>query len=775
MFNLISKPERTLLDKPKKKPTTILRPGRIKRLTNPGNVYATTAAPGNLPVGTRANYQLPEYDLGEVARVMDIEAYVRQAFDKHTELCMKEGWKLVSRNKEAADYVDMRLSEIAEASGRTFSSMLRGIISNMVIFANCFIVKVRKRDASSGMPRKDAGGATLEPVAGYFLIDPTSVHIKRNLHGTVAKYRQIIPGIGDIPEFWPENMIHLYYDRKEGFGFGTPYVIPVLDDIRTLRRLEENVEMLTVSHLYPLFQYKVGTETHPAEVYEDGTTEVDLIKTEIERMPTEGSIVTPDRHEIIAIGAQGEALDVSKYLEHFEKRVLSGLGISDIALGRGGTSNRATAASIDRSMQDRCKEFQEVTSDFINEYMLKELLLEGGYLPREDSPDVVKLVFNEIDIDTQIKKENHSVFKYEHDVITESEVREDLGKDPFTEEQRNDMYFEHVTKPKAIIMAVDEPYTAEAKTATGSKSAVGGGGASVKKVSKEEKKKKATLEREQPSNQHGRKLVKTKTKKDELLEEAVEDIKKLSGEIVIEDSGEVLPEMPDKSRNPMLVSKLTMDLKSCWNMTREDVLDYVKETYIQENRNLRDFTPEKLKMILFLTKDMIVKKSGIYVFQALRDGAKKAGQDCGRDGMNLSFDPTVKYQYLNERIEFYSNSLLKDLGTQLVKNINPDFSENKDLKEIRAKVIPKIMGIFDALEYRLNFTSHTEVMKSYNFGYALAARDMGYKEVYIKLAENNCDKCREAAEKPLSLEYFSFEDVAPVHPMCNCTYTARRK
>jgi hypothetical protein len=566
------------------------------------------------------------------------------------------------------------------------------------------------------------------------------------------------------------DMVHMYYDRKEGFAWGTPYIIPVLDDIRTLRRMEENVEMLTLAHLFPLFQYIVGTEDHPAEVYEDGTTEVDLIKAEIENMPTEGSIVTPERHKIETLGAQGKALDAKKYLEHFEARVLAGLGISEIALGRGGTANRNTAAVIDKGLQDRCKDFQDVIEGFVTEYLFKELLLEGGFKIDETEENMVKLVFNEIDLETQIKAENHAVFKYEHDVITESETRELLGKDPITEEQRTDMYFEHVTKPKAIIMAVDEPYTAEAKQ-----------GGAIAKVSKEEKKKKETVERNQPSNQHGRKMAKTTTKKDELLREAAEDIKKVAyadeyNEIIDGLHGENKLENieSEKTYNPVLIMKLKSDIEYFWNITKEDVLDYIKETYIEENRNFRDFTPEKLKMILFLTKDSVVKKSGIYVFKALGDGVKKAGRDAGREDFSLSFDPQVKYQYLEERIEHYTTSLLSDLGTHLVKNLNPDFSDEKEHKEIRGRAIPMVAGVFDALKYRLNFTAHTEIMKAYNFGYALAMRDLGYSELYLKLDDNYCEKCKKASEKPLSLEYFSFEDVAPIHPMCNCTYTIRK-
>ena len=767
MFNLLSKSEITIKDKPKK--NQVLKPGRIKKLQYPGNVYSIASTLG-YTMGTRGIFQKCEHDLGEVAKVMDIEAYARQAFNKHAEQCLKEGYKIVSKNIDATEYITRRIHEIGEASGRTFDSLLRGIITNIVSFSNCFVVKKRDRNASSGEVRRGWDGERIEPVAGYFILDPTSIQIKRNIHGTVKKYRQVLPGVGKYPQFAPIDMVHMFYDRKEGFAWGTPYIIPVLDDIRTLRRMEENVEMLTLSHLFPLFQYIVGTEEHPAEVYDDGTTEVDVIKEEIENMPTEGSIVTPERHDIKTLGAEGKALDVTKYLKHFEARVLAGLGISEIALGRGDTANRSTAVSIDKGLQDRRKDFQDVIEGSVTEHLFKELLLEGGFKLDETEENMVKLVFNEIDLETQIKAENHAVFKYEHDIVTESETREMLGKDPFTEEQRTDLYFEHVTKPKAIILAVDEPYTAEAKA-----------GGAIAKVSKEEKKKKETVERNQPSNQHGRKMAKTKSKKDELLKEAVGDIKRLSYadeymEIIDGLHGEIKSEDIEQERtyNPVLIMKLKSDIQHCWKMTKDDVLDYVRETYIEENRNFRDFTPEKLKMILFLTKDPVVKKSGIYVFKALSDGVKRAAKDAGRESVKLSFDPGAKYQYLNERIEYYTTSLLSDLGAQLIKNINPDFSDDKDLKGIRGKAISIVVGVFDALEYRLNFTAHTEIMKAYNFGYALAMRDLGYKELYIKLADNNCKKCKEAAEKPLSLEYFSFEDIVPVHPMCNCTYTVRK-
>ena len=250
------------------------------------------------PTQSRTSFQVAEYNLGEISKVMDIESYVRQAFNKHVELCLKEGYDITSRNPEATMYIKRRLREIAEVSGITFGMLIRAIARDVVSYANAFVVKVRDYKKSSGAPVKRIAGPSLPPVAAYFPMDPTSIRIKRDFHGRVLKYWQRVPGNPIMPQFIIENIIHIYYDRKEGFAFGTPYIVPVLDDIRSLRRMEENIEMLVTQHLFPLYQYIVGTETAPAEIYDDGTSEVDIIKDQIEKMPTEGSIVTPERHEI---------------------------------------------------------------------------------------------------------------------------------------------------------------------------------------------------------------------------------------------------------------------------------------------------------------------------------------------------------------------------------------------------------------------------------------------------------------------------------------------
>jgi lysophospholipase L1-like esterase len=67
---------------------------------------------------------------------------------------------------------------------------------------------------------------------------------------------------------------------------------------------------------------------------------------------------------------------------------------------------------------------------FFNSFIIKELLMEGGYDPVLNPDQVVEFKFNDNDVDVMIKKEVHAIYKYEHNAITEDEMREELGNSP---------------------------------------------------------------------------------------------------------------------------------------------------------------------------------------------------------------------------------------------------------------------------------------------------------------------------------------------------------
>jgi capsid protein len=67
--------------------------------------------------------------------------------------------------------------------------------------------------------------------------------VAKDINGNILGYKQYIPGIEESPEWKPEDMVHIYFSRKRGLTFGTPLCYPVIDDIKALRKIEQNIEI----------------------------------------------------------------------------------------------------------------------------------------------------------------------------------------------------------------------------------------------------------------------------------------------------------------------------------------------------------------------------------------------------------------------------------------------------------------------------------------------------------------------------------------------------
>jgi len=290
----------------------------------------------------RGDFIESEYDLAQIGRVEDTDSYVAQAFIKKIGLLFKEGYELVGPDPRTIQYIKMRFEQIARATGIPTDELIRSIGSGLIKKSNAFLIKVRKESASGGRRRQEPGKETLlEPVAGYFVAPPETMEVDADQHGKIRRWKQRTHQ-GNFKYFQPQDVIHFYFNKKEGLMFGTPTLVPVIDDIRALRKIEENVELLIYQHLFPLFHYKIGTDDQPASVTELGESEIEVAQREIRYMPSEGGIVTSHRHQIQLIGTENRALRAEAYLEHFKKRVFSGLGISAVDMGEGECYDEST-------------------------------------------------------------------------------------------------------------------------------------------------------------------------------------------------------------------------------------------------------------------------------------------------------------------------------------------------------------------------------------------------------------------------------------------------
>lgn len=408
------------------------------------------------------DFEEPDFDMEDIENAYNTDSYVRQGVDKYVDQIFKEGYSFYGKDVNTVEYLKLRLEYIAEATETPTNQFLMDIAEDLVKYGNCMIVKSRSNDVNllpQGVNVQGLGGK--DPVVGYFCANPSTMTVMRDEHGVITKWKQETDA-GE-QEFNPEDVIHFYYKRPKGNAYGTSFLVPVLDDIRALRQAEENVLKMMYRNIYPFHHVKVGTEDQP------GTEkEVDKIIEEINNMDVEGGIVTTERVTITPI-ASDKVIDAEPYLRYMEDRVFSGMGIPAIMWGRGDTANRSTGDNMTSEMADRIRAITKIIEMFFNSFIVKELLMEGGYDPVLNPDQVAELKFHDNDVDVKIKKEVHAIYKYEHNAITEDEMRELLGMDPIADTDREKLFVELITRETLKLQTELNAESSSSDSATGSK------------------------------------------------------------------------------------------------------------------------------------------------------------------------------------------------------------------------------------------------------------------------------------------------------------------
>ena len=252
------------------------------------------------------DYTASENDLEEVKSAINTDSYIKVALDKTAQLIMKSGYKFESDNENALEYLRQRIAMMEFGSKIPFDILLEEIARNLVYYSNCFVVKSRIDKIQGGLQAKPVLGK--KPVGGYFIMDPTMVEIKRDKNGAVSGYKL---SATEEKEFKADDVIHFYVDRDASNSFGTPRIISSLEDVKILRKIEGNTLSLIYRFSIPLYQMKIGL---PETNFMATDNEISEAQKQINKMPMDGIIVTNERTQFLAIGAQGKAIDLSPYL-----------------------------------------------------------------------------------------------------------------------------------------------------------------------------------------------------------------------------------------------------------------------------------------------------------------------------------------------------------------------------------------------------------------------------------------------------------------------------
>ena len=434
--------------------------------------------------------------------------------------------------------------------------------------------------------------------------------------------------------------------------------------------------------------------------------EIQRAKREVENSTLDGIVITNERTTIKAIGAEGTALNAEGYLKYFEQRVFSALGVSEAQMGRGGA--KQDADSMEAQIHDTVKYIQRVMSIFIREFILNELLMEGGYNPIFNEEDIVTYEFEEISLETKVKKENHEMLKYQSNLTTINEARRKMGmKDNVDDESK--LYKDYI-ETNARLKEIDR--TAEhqvelakinaANKTTGSSGSNKNASSTANKTPRKSKStspNKAVTTNNRPTNQHGTSSVKIKESFNEVANK--KQLKKI--------------------------------FKIC-----------------KEARNDID-SGESIDLILPLLSDTLKTSINRIIDMNSNDAIVDAVEEISKvKSINAKFpQEKIVLSQLYDEVEDNINSILKD-----IKNDIKDESE--------------IEKAFNKHEYRIKFLEDYFARKAYWYSYIKTGAFIGIKEAYIKF---NSDEDAKDKNTKINTEAFSIDDIPAFHSFCNCEVT----
>lgn len=410
----------------------------------------------------------------DIDKAYNVDSFVRQGVDKYVELITKQGHHLDCETPEPVQYLHRRLQIMAHVSDKGFERLVHELALDVVKYSNAFWVKKRQLIEHPLMPKEGVGGKLL-PVAGYFRADPKRMTPRWSQDGSrlLGWYYE---GEGRQIYFPKQDIIHFAINVQAGDLWGSPVLGPVLEDVRAYRQCEEYVIKLLFKHLHPLLHHEIADTTGFGYGRQE---DIDAALAIHQVTAPDGLLITPPGHKIQMIGAESNSLRGEGYIAQLKARVYAGLGVNLLVMGEGQTVTTGSADVMTVNMHNRAKHIQRQLGELLTQYVLTELLLEGGYDPL-DPMDYTQWFWEDIETESRLARENHIIQLWSNNLLTEEEARRALGFKPIPPELAGETFVYKVKIP-------------ELEAAADAKAAVASASGSQKQ----------SASRARPSNQHG--------------------------------------------------------------------------------------------------------------------------------------------------------------------------------------------------------------------------------------------------------------------------------
>jgi len=420
------------------------------------------------------------------------ESYFSRSLIRQVETMLRNGYGFSSDDIELLGMVKTECARIQMDSGMPLDQFIYSAALSLLKYGILIVHKVRERvqdDMAIDDKRKKriTRLRIIMPHRVMFYVndkgrligiqDGTASFVAQALQRQSSGNRQF----HGIPV---EDLMIAYMSDPGDDFFPEPPCFQMLDDILTLRSIEETVELLAFQFGSPLLHARVGTDELPAS-----PDEVRGVNAQLVDMAPNGMITTDHRTNIDVVNLQKGVTNLIPYLEHFKYRVLIGSGSSPISVGEGDTANRNTAESIDDALADHCTYLATAICNPINYNLIPDLLVKADTpLQETDLFDSygelkIRLEFNEMRLEKQIARHNDVINLWQGNLITHHEARRILKMPPLTDSDEDELFVNMVQIPLKEAGVSDAEGAADSASSTSRK----------------------TKSQNQPANQHGTK------------------------------------------------------------------------------------------------------------------------------------------------------------------------------------------------------------------------------------------------------------------------------
>lgn len=409
------------------------QPGRNAKGTDPRTLLRKSVRPKVQvfnPSSSRQEFKQAPYDWEQIDKAVATDSYISQALLKYKELMWKESYDLKSAVPESLVYIKQRMKVLGLSQAQSFDMLLQEIGENLVKYHNCFVVKARDPEVAriAGLNVKGLDGK--DPIAGYFVAATKTITISYDEVGRVTGYKQEVRGSGQKPVvFKPEDVIHITYNRPTGQQWGVPFLDSSLEDVRAFRIIEEDMLNIVHSEIYTMLHYAVNGKKPEWPVDDE---DIAAAYAAVEDMKGSGVLVSKGADTLEPVDKGSTSLDVDPYIKHFKERAIVSLGLSPHHLGVASDLSKGSTDRLDAALYDKVKGYQFALEDAINNQIFFELLIEGGLDPlsaqkQGKNDPTVFFEFKEIDVEAQIKRENHTSVLWLQNMLTHAEMRTRIG------------------------------------------------------------------------------------------------------------------------------------------------------------------------------------------------------------------------------------------------------------------------------------------------------------------------------------------------------------